>query len=408
MSFVEINTSLARRDVEALLRHAYALGASDVFFQTNEPVRARVHGENIVLTQRRLTAAELPQVVDSNVRSTSGTVMSGRPADFADAVPLNRMDVVNWRVNATACATTARDKGMEVVFRSIPGLPPPITSLDVPEPLLSAFKRKKDGMVLVLGPTGSGKSTLLASIVRGILEDERNRVVRTIEAPIEFVYSGVDRHTSNIVSQSEVGADVQSFAEGVANCLRRAPTDILIGEMRDHATIAAGILAALTGHMVWTTGHAPSVAGGIYRLANAFGPDERRIKVVELLQHLVAVVVQNLLPKVGGGRIAVREYLVIDDRLKEQFLDAELHDLHRVVDKAVREHGQSLSQDVRSKLRDGVISRDTAMPYLEEISEESSSAKVLHLPTREAPVGILSGLARVMNRVQQRSQSGER
>lgn len=361
---LDISPQLTRADVERILKTAYYLGASDVFFQTGQPVRMRVHGKNIQTTRRTLTPNELTTVVDSTVRSTSGAVMSGTPADYADVVSLDRVRVVNWRVNATACAMGARDHGIEVVFRAIPGLPPEIDSLGLPAGLRRAFT-SHDGMRIVVGPTGSGKSTLLASQIRHMLETGQNYVVRTLEAPIEFTYDQVKADASNIISQSEVGRDVATFADGVANCLRRAPTDILIGEMRDRATIEAGILAAQTGHRVWTTAHAGSVSATIYRLVNGFDGDDKQMRIVEFVQNLRVIVVQHLVPKLSGGRIPIREWLEVNDEMRERLLMAPREELHLVAQQEVESRRQTMLDDVLRRLDNKEIGLQAATPYLE-------------------------------------------
>jgi len=391
----DISPQLTRADVERILVVAYQAGASDVFFQTGQPVRMRVHGRNLAATKRSLTPNELATVVDSTVRSTSGAVMSGTPADYADAVGLDRVRVVNWRVNATACAVGARDHGMEVVFRAIPGVPPQIDELELPSGLRNAFK-SHDGMRIVVGPTGSGKSTLLASQIRDMLETGRNHVIRTLEKPVEFTYDLVDADPSNIISQSEVGRDVGTFADGVANCLRRAPTDILIGEMRDRATIAAGILASQTGHRVWTTAHAGSVSATIYRLVNGFDSDDREMRIVEFVQNLRVIVVQHLLPRLSGGRVPVREWLEVNDEMRERLLMAPRQEIHLVAQREVEARRQTMLDDVLRRLNNKEIALSAAAPYLESATrhEPADSQPWSGIGKAESGNGWLSAFAK--------------
>jgi defect in organelle trafficking protein DotB len=376
MQLIQLSPQITRRDVERVLVAAFTSGASDVFFQTGERIRARIHGQNTVMSERPLTATDVATIVNDNVRSTSGSVLAGQPADYADTVALDRVNVVNWRVNATACAVGARDKGIEITYRAIPGTPPSLASLALPQEL-DGLRTIKDGMVIVVGPTGSGKSTLLASWIRAMLEEGRNRVIRTIEAPIEFVYVDVAKHESNVISQSAVGSDISSFAVGVANCLRRAPTDILIGELRDKETISAGIVAAQTGHSVWTTAHASNVAGTIYRMVNVFDGEDRKMRIVEFLQNLRAIVVQNLLPKIGGGRIALREWLIVDDEFRARLLATPVEQMHSVAAEEVKKRGSSFATSAQALLTRGQIDVAAAVPYLGEASSKLSKPKLV-------------------------------
>lgn len=363
---VQIPPTLDRVAVKLVLLNAFQRGASDVFFQTNEPIRARIHGEVAKLTRRSLASHEVLRVIDEVYgESGSAAVTAGDPRDYADSFEYERGRSVNWRVNATACALGAMNSGVEVVYRAIPESPPELSSLDVPPEIVEALN-PSEGMILVVGPTGSGKSTLLAAITRDSLENGRHRIWRTFEAPVEFVYDKINRHQTNIISQSSVGTGghVASFAQGVANVLRRTPTDILVGEMRDRETIEAGILAAKTGHRVWSTAHAGNVAETVYRLISAFQGTERALKVVDFLQAIRMIVVQQLLPKVNGGRTPIREYLIFSKEIRDALIDVPVEHVHREIDQRVRSSSHSFKDDAARMLRAGLITDDVAKPYL--------------------------------------------
>jgi twitching motility protein PilT len=162
------------------------------------------------------------------------------------------------------------------------------------------------GLVLVTGPTGSGKSTTLASLINFINEGHDHHII-TIEDPIEFYHD----HKKSTINQREVGVDVPSFSEAIRRALRQDPDCILVGEMRDLDTISAAISAAETGHIVFGTLHTNSAMGTVNRLIDAFPGNLQDQIRTQLSSSLLGVVAQTLIPKIGGGRVAAYEILVV-------------------------------------------------------------------------------------------------
>jgi twitching motility protein PilT len=160
--------------------------------------------------------------------------------------------------------------------------------------------------VLVTGPTGSGKSTTLASLINFINENHDHHII-TIEDPIEFYHE----HIKSTINQREVGVDVPSFSEAIRRALRQDPDCILVGEMRDLETISAAISAAETGHIVFGTLHTNSAQGTVNRLIDAFPGNLQDQIRTQLSTSLLGVVAQTLVPRVGGGRCAAYEILVV-------------------------------------------------------------------------------------------------
>jgi twitching motility protein PilT len=162
------------------------------------------------------------------------------------------------------------------------------------------------GLFLVTGPTGSGKSTTLASLVNYINENVDHHII-TVEDPIEFYHW----HKKATINQREIGVDVPSFSEAIRRALRQDPDVILVGEMRDLETIEAAITAAETGHIVFATLHTNSAQGTVNRMIDAFPGNLQDQIRTQLSTALIGVVAQTLLPKIGGGRVAAYEILVV-------------------------------------------------------------------------------------------------
>jgi twitching motility protein PilT len=197
-----------------------------------------------------------------------------------------------------------QERGSAALFRLIPPKVPTIEELNLPATIGElAFASR--GLILVTGPTGSGKSTTLAALLDRINRRLARHVV-TIEDPVEFVYTN-DR---SIFTQREIGQDVPDFANGVTAALREDPDALLIGEMRDVETMRMALTAAETGLLVFATLHTNSASKVVNRIIDAFPHEEQDQVRVVLAESLRAVVAQQLLKKVGGGRVPAFEILL--------------------------------------------------------------------------------------------------
>jgi twitching motility protein PilT len=162
------------------------------------------------------------------------------------------------------------------------------------------------GLFLVTGPTGSGKSTSLASMINYINETVDHHII-TIEDPIEFYHP----NKKSTVNQREVGVDVPSFSEALRRALRQDPDVILVGELRDLETIEAAISAAETGHVVFGTLHTTGAQGTVNRIIDVFPTSQQEQIRTQLSTSIIGVLSQALLPRIGGGRCAAYEMLVV-------------------------------------------------------------------------------------------------
>jgi len=192
-------------------------------------------------------------------------------------------------------------------LRYLPETIPSFEDLHVPRVTMEQMAKLHRGLVLVTGMTGSGKTTTVAALLDWI-NANRSCHILTIENPIEFVHT----NKKSIISQRNLGADVESFHDAVTGALRHDPDVILIGEMRDPDTIRAAINAAATGHLVISTLHANTAAEVVNRVVSFFDPVERDLVKLQLRDSLKCVINQRLVPRIGGGRVPALEMMLND------------------------------------------------------------------------------------------------
>ncbi len=359
--------------VNELLIHCVKLGASDITFQTNEPVLAEIYGRLKKVTRRKLSNTEVGEVLNAMYGpNATALIMSGKDLDTHYEIRPNRSDRYRFRINGTGCQVEGHD-GIQITARTIPTEPPTLASMQLPQTILDAIAPEQ-GVVYVTGATGSGKSTLLAAIIRDITEAaESHRKVLTYEAPIEFVFDSVEK-VSSVVSQSEIPRHLPSFAAGVRNALRRKPRLILVGEARDPETIAAVMEAAMTGHPVYTTLHSNSVAETIRRLVITFPSEERQGRTIDIIETVRLVISQRLVPTVDGKRVALREYLIFNEAVRDILLETEITNITNVVRKLVKEYGRTMEVDAHEKFKAGLISERLYHVIAEQAKREEKDS----------------------------------
>jgi defect-in-organelle-trafficking protein DotB len=341
--------------LNALLIYCQTLNASDITIQTGEPIYAEVYGHLLRITHRRLSNTEVGEILNT-IYGPNGTtqLLTGYDVDTHYEFHPSRSERFRYRVNGTACQVEGHD-AIQITLRTIPTTPPKLSDLELDPALLDAIAPQQ-GIVYVTGATGSGKSTLLASIIREIAEQtDSNRKILTYEAPIEFVFDSIEM-PSAIVSQSEIPRHLPSFAAGIRNALRRKPRLILVGEARDPETISSALEAALTGHPVYTTLHSNGVAETMRRLVTSFPIDERHGRTLDIIETIRLAIWQLLVPSVDGKRVALREYLIFDEKIRDILLDSELENVTAVTRRLVKEYGQTMATDAKKKYEAGIIS----------------------------------------------------
>jgi len=245
------------------------------------------------------------------------------------------------------------------VLRKLETRIPSIEELKLP-PQFGKAADEKNGLILVTGATGSGKSTTLAALLKKI-NDEKSIHVITLEDPVEFVHP----HKQATFNQRELGSDFDAFSSGLRAALRQAPKVILVGEMRDRETVEIGMSAAETGHLVMSTLHTVDAGQTINRIIGMFSKEEEqqiRIRLAETVRWIIA---QRLLPKVGGGRIALLEILSTSLRAKDSIINGESEGktFYDIISNGEPYGMWTFDQHILKLFKEGKITEDTAMAY---------------------------------------------
>ncbi|KAB2839994.1 MAG: ATPase [Burkholderiales bacterium] len=380
---LEIGSVFGSEELKTALAVAAGAGASDVFIQSDEPVRMRLHGRLHVLSSRELRTHEISALVSDQYGSNGSTrLLAGNDLDYTHTERIDRGKTLSYRVNGTPVLARGGQSGIELVFRTIPSEPPKLVSMGLEPELFKAILDFDEGIVLIVGTTGSGKSTTLAAVFAHLLENVDDRIIRCYESPAEFTYWNVRRRPASIITQSEVPRHLESFDRGVRNSLRRTPTDIMVGELRDRATIEAGLTAAITGHRVWATAHAKDAAATVYRLINAFEEGNREVYALDLIQALHLIVVQRLVPSVSGGRVALREWCHFAPSFRDALLSAPLRSVQQLVRDRVIAGRTSLADAAQRAVEAGTASEAGVRVLL-----EGETRSVQSLDTKEKHAG---------------------
>jgi defect-in-organelle-trafficking protein DotB len=342
--------------VDPLLLWCVKQNSSDITIQSDRPVYNEIHGALYPGTFRKIDAADMAVFLSKIYGPEAlARLASGRDLDVSYEIRPDRYTRIRFRVNITAILSRGRDAA-QITMRVLPSEPPTFKDLKIEQDIVNAWAPRQ-GLVVVTGPTGSGKTTLLAAGNRYLLErSEGCGKMLTYEAPIEYVYDTIESPRS-LVSQSEIPRHLPDFAHGVRNALRRKPEVILVGESRDRETINASIEAAQTGHAVYTTTHTTGVAATIQRMLSSYDMNEREERAIALMETLRLVVTQALVPRMGGGRCGVREWMIFPDDVREKLMDMSFTEWPNEIQRMLNQYGQSMQRSAEIVFEAGVIDR---------------------------------------------------
>lgn len=334
-------------------------GISDINLIAGERVWIRRNGCWLRITKGSISANSIFGIVDDISRDTSASskIRGSRYLDFVYLLRADRKITKRFRCNATGCRDmNGSNSGVNLVLRLIPSLPPSLEELGV-EPDIIANCKPHNGLVLVTGVMGEGKSTLLSAILRNIRETQ-DRYICTVEDPIEFDLLEVPNAIGPI-TQSEIGQHLLTFSDSPRNTARRAVDVLLVGESRDTETLKGMLTSAEMGMAVYTTVHTKNVAETMGRIISVFPSDQWNFIATLLINSIRVIIQQRLLQKVGGGRIAIREYLVFTSEHKKTLLKVPPQELSSAIQAFVERDGVSLAKAALKRLEEGSITEET-------------------------------------------------
>ncbi len=337
---------LSSMELAEALDQLVACSGSDLLISSGSPPRIRRDGLLEPLGDEQVTPADAERIVRQVLDEQRWReLQAARAADFA----------FTWRESVRIRGNAYYQRGsLAVAFRLLPLAIPSFEQLGVPDAVIRLAERPH-GLILVTGPTGSGKSTTQAALIDHVNRTRACHIV-TIEDPIEYVH----RHQVAMVDQRQVGSDAPNFSEALRSVFREDPDVVLIGEMRDLETISSALTIAETGHLVLATLHTNDASQAIDRILDGFPPGQQQQVRIQLSACLAGVVYQQLVPAVGGGRVAAFEILIANSAVRALIKEGKTNQLRNVLQTSLREGSQTLERSLKQLLQSGIVTERDA------------------------------------------------
>ncbi|MHB0913260.1 MAG: type IV pilus twitching motility protein PilT [Armatimonadota bacterium] len=333
--------------MDDLLRITAQRGASDLHLSVDLPPMIRVDGKLLPTEYAKLTPRDTQRLIyDILTNEQIQWFEKTKELDFSYGVK----DAGRFRLNVYR-----QRSSVGAAMRSIPTKIPTMEELQLP-PLLRQLSRQHSGLILVTGPTGSGKSTTIATMVDTI-NSERSGHIMTIEDPIEYLHS----HKKCMVNQRELNTDTDSFENALRAVLREDPDVILIGEMRDLETIASALTLAETGHLVFGTLHTRNAPQTIDRVVDVFPAHQQEQIKIQLSNSLEAVVAQQLVPRIGGGRFAAIEIMIATSGIRNLIREGKTFQIYSAIETGGQHGMKAMDAVLAEAQKNGIITHEEAL-----------------------------------------------
>jgi twitching motility protein PilT len=341
--------------IDSLLQDAQQRKASDLLITVGATPKCRVNGDLIDMGYEPPMPEDMEAIILPIVpKRLMDTLISTGEVDFSYSIS----NIGRYRVNIF------RQRGSyALVIRIINTLIPSAEELGLPQPVVE-LTRKKKGLVLVTGPTGSGRSTTLACLLDIINTNYSSHII-TLEDPIEYLH----KHKKSIVNQREIGTDSQSFANALRVVLREDPDVILVGELRDLETISIAIMAAESGHLVFSSLYTVGAVNTIERMIDVFPPHQQQLIRVQLASVLEGVISKQLIPTADGeGRVAAYEILIPNPTIRSLIKEGKNHQIASMIQNDRKLGMQMMDDSIYELYLNGSINKEQALAFSQDLS----------------------------------------
>lgn len=356
-------------ELNKFFRVAIKTQANDLHLKVGQPAKLRLYGRLKDTTGEIMTEARMEQLVFEILSPTQKEFfLQNGTLDFAHEIG----EEDRFRINIF------RQRGfISLAARRVSANVPLLEELHLPKSLETICDRTQ-GLVLVVGPTGCGKTTTIASMINHINHTRSCHIV-TIEDPIEYLF----KDAKAIVSQREIGIDVQDFEDALRYLMRQDPDVVFVGEMRDAKTVTAGMRAAETGHLVFGTMHSANASQAIHRLLDLFPQAERELARQTLSLAVKAIISQILLPclKEDIDRLPAIEILLANPAVRKLISESREADLPSVIRSCQQEGMQDLTDNLCQLVKDGSIHPEEAYKYAPSKDELKMALKGIRTST---------------------------
>ena len=352
--------------MKQLLEEMVQRNSTDLHLTTGAPPMYRIDGELVPTNYEIMT----PELIQNLVYSVLNDQQRKKfemewELDFSFGIA----GLSRFRGN------TFRQRGsVAAAIRTIPFEIRGFKELGIPLVVQELAGRPK-GLILCTGPTGSGKSTTLAAVIDKVNGERRCHIV-SVEDPIEYLF----RHKKAIINQRQVGSDTKSFANALKYVLREDPDVVMVGEMRDPETIGTTLTIAETGHLTLATLHTNSAAESVHRVIDVFPPHQQGQVRAQLAFVIEGVVTQQLLPKIGGGRVLAAEVMVATPAIRALIRDEKEHQIYSTIQAGAKYGMQTMNQSLYTLYAKRLITLETAFDYTPNIEEFE------HMVEQKSPV----------------------
>jgi len=344
-------------DISSYFKQAIEQNASDLHLAAGSIPALRIGGDLIKLNHEVIDDDDLGQAIFALIdKKTKEKFERHRELDFSQDFFGSR-----FRINLHY-----QEGKIGLTARLVPKIIPSPAELNFDD-VIYKLTHLKDGLIIVTGPSGSGKSTTMACMIN-IINKERRAHIITIEDPIEYLFE----EEQSIIEQRELGHDTHSFAEALKYALRQDPNIIMLGEMRDVETISAVLTAAETGHLVISTLHTSTAAETISRIVDVFPSHQQQQILNQLASTLRAVIAQQLLPKVGGGRVAAREIMIHNSAIANLIRRNQMGQLYSVIQTSQKDGMTTMNKAIDKLVKSHLISEDIARNSKRDLETQAS------------------------------------